>query len=119
MQIKLNNKEIAAYPDTFTVTTQDLDDAEGTTRTADGTLNRDRIAVKRKIEMSFGPLDWNQISSILNDVKDVFFNVYYPDPMAGKYETRTFYVGDRPTAIAVSKGNSIVWEGLTLSLIER
>lgn len=119
MVIKINGQEIAAYPATFLVTTLDLDDGETSVRTADGTLNRDRIAVKRKIEMDFGGLRWNEISSILNSIKDEFFEVYYPDPMTGRYETKTFYSGDRPAAIAISKGNEIIWEGLKLSLVER
>ena len=119
MIIKINGTEIAAYPSSFLVTTLDIDDGETTVRTADGTLNRDRITVKRKIEMNFGPLEWNKVSSILQAVKDEFFEVYYPDPMAGEYQTRTFYVGDRPVAIAIIKGEKIYWEGLKLSLIER
>ncbi|HHY42986.1 MAG TPA: hypothetical protein GX514_09140 [Thermoanaerobacterales bacterium] len=120
MIIRINGKEIAAYPSSFLVTTLDLDDAETTVRTADGTLNRDRIAVKQKIEMDFGPLEWDEISSILQAVQDEFFEVYYPDPVLGTYTTKIFYVGDRPAAVAISKGDGrIVWTGLKLSLIER
>lgn len=119
MLIKINGKEVAAYPATFLVTTLDVDDGEASVRTADGTLNRDRIAVKRKIEMSFGGLEWDKVSAILQSVKDEFFEVHYPDPMTGGYETKTFYAGDRPATIAVAKGDTIIWEGLKLSLIER
>lgn len=119
MVIKINGEEIAKYPATFTVTTMDLDDGETTVRTVDGTLNRNRIATKRKIEMTFNGLKWSEISQILQAIKDEFFEVYYPDPMSGKYETKTFYCGDRPAAIAIAKGDNIIWEGLQLSLIER
>lgn len=119
MEIKINSTEIAKYPATFLVTTLDLDDGETTVRTTDGTLNRDRITVKRKIEMSFGGLEWSEISSILQAIQDEFFEVYYPDPVTGKHETKTFYSGDRPAAIAIARENEIIWEGLKLSLIER
>lgn len=119
MIIKINGQEIAAYPATFLVTTLDLDDGETSVRTADGTLNRDRITVKRKIEMSFGGLEWGKVSAILQSIQDEFFEVYYPDPMTGRYETKTFYSGDRPATIAVAREDTIIWEGLKLSLIER
>lgn len=119
MQIKINGLEIAAYPSQFTVTTLDLDDGESSVRTADGTLNRDRIAVKRQIEMNWGPLPWATISALLRSMENVFFPVTYPDPMTGQYETKTFYVGNRPTPFAVAKGSEIMWNGLKVTLTEK
>ncbi|WMT39748.1 hypothetical protein RE628_20480 [Paenibacillus sp. D2_2] len=117
--LKINSQEIAEYPSSFQVTTMDLDDGESTVRTADGTLNRDRIAVKRQIEMAWGPLKWDRISSILRSMEDVFFPVTYPDPMTGKYETKTFYVGNRPAPFAVAQGTEIMWNGLKVTLTEK
>ncbi|EPY06625.1 Lj965 prophage protein [Paenibacillus alvei TS-15] len=119
MQLKINGQDIAAYPSQFTVTTLDLDDGESSVRTADGTLKRDRIAVKRQIEMTWGQLPWATVSALLRSMENVFFPVTYPDPMTGKYETKTFYVGNRPTPFAVSKGSEIMWNGLKLTLTER
>ncbi|KAF9142796.1 hypothetical protein BGX30_002164 [Mortierella sp. GBA39] len=90
----------------------DLDDGESSVRTADGTLNRDRIAVKRQIEMSWGVLRWSDISAILKSMDGVFFDVTYPDPMAGTHLTKSFYVGNRPAPFAVQQGNDILWNGL-------
>lgn len=119
MQLKINGQEIAAYPSQFTVTVLDLDDSESSVRTADGTLNRDRITVKRQIEMSWGVLKWSQISAILRAMDGVFFQFTYPDPMTGKYETKNFYVGNRPTPFAVSQGNEVLWNGLKVTLTEK
>lgn len=119
MQIKINSQEIAVYPSQFQVSTMDLDDGESTVRTADGTLNRDRIAVKRQIEMSWGPLQWAQISAILKAMDGVFFDFTYPDPMLGTYTTRKMYVGNRSAPFAVAKGSEIMWNGLKLTLTER
>lgn len=119
MQLSINGQEIGVYPSQFTVTTMDLDDGESTVRTADGTLNRDRIAVKRQIEMSWGPLPWSKISAILSAMENVFFPFTYPDPMTGKYETKTFYVGNRPAPFAVAKGSEIMWNGLKVTLTEK
>lgn len=119
MLIKINNVEIAAYPMEFSVTPLDLDNADSTTRTADGTLNRDRVAVKRQIEMTWGDLNWATISSLLQSMSAVFFELYYPDPMDGIYATRTFYVGNRPTTFAMNKGATIMWAGLKVTLTEK
>ncbi|MEF2969233.1 DUF6711 family protein [Paenibacillus sp. M1] len=119
MQLKINGQEIAAYPSQFTVTTLDLDDSESSVRTADGTLNRDRIAVKRQIEMSWGVLKWSQISGILQAMDSVFFDLTYPDPMAGNFVTKTFYVGNRPAPFAVAQDSEIMWSGLKVTLTEK
>ena len=53
-------------------------------------------------------------------VKDVFFQVTYPDPMDGVI-TKTMYVGDR-TATAYfynTKTKEVEWQGLKMNLIER
>ena len=119
MLIKINGTEIAAYPTEFSVTPLDLDNADSTTRTAYGTLNRDRIAVKRQIEMTWGVLEWPTISSLLQSMSGVFFDLYYPDPMEGDYVTRTFYVGNRPTPFALNKNGTILWSGLKVTLTQK
>lgn len=119
MIIKINDTELPKYPAEFSVTPMDIDNGETTTRTADGTLNRDRIATKRQIEMTWGALEWETISAILNLMSGTFFDVYYPDPMDGTYATRTFYVGNRPATVAVAQGDKILWSGLKVTLTER
>lgn len=119
MLLKINNIEIPIYPSEFTVTPLDLDNADSSVRTSDGTLNRDRIAVKRQIEMTFSAMNWATMSALLQATSGVFFDFYYPDPMDGTYVTRTFYVGNRPVTIALPKGNDILWTGLKVTLIEK
>ncbi|PWV97434.1 hypothetical protein DFQ01_12178 [Paenibacillus cellulosilyticus] len=119
MELKIDGQVIASYPSQFTVTTMDLDDGDSTTRTADGTLTRDRVAVKRQIEMQWGVIKWSIMSALLQSMSGVFFDFTYPDPMTGQYETKTFYVGNRPAPVAVSKGGEILWSGLKVTLTER
>lgn len=117
--ITINGVDIAAAPSVFQVTLLDLDDAEASVRTADGTMNRDRIAVKRKIEMSWGPTSPSETSQILQAIQNEFFECTYPDPMTGQMETKTFYVGDRVAPFAVQRDGEIYWTGLKLTLTER
>lgn len=118
MLLRINGVDIAK-PNEFTVTTMDLDDAESTTRTADGTLNRDRIAVKRQIELGWPALPWPSISTLLQAMDAPFFEVYYPDPMIGDYVTKMMYVGNRPAPMAIERNGTILWNGLRVTLTER
>lgn len=119
MQLKINGVDIASTPSSFQVTVLDLDDGEASVRTADGKMNRDRIAVKRKIEMTWGPTNWADTSAILRAIENEFFEFTYPDPATGRFETKTFYVGDRVSPFAVSRGNEIYWSGLKLTITEQ
>lgn len=119
MLIKINGEELASGPSEFTVTIMDLDDADSTSRTADGSLSRDRIAVKRQIELAWPAITWAAISQILTAMEAPFFEVTYPDPMSGRYETRTMYVGNRPAPMPLSKNGELWWSGLRVTLTER
>jgi hypothetical protein len=117
--LAINGVELPVYPAEFQVTIMDLDNAETTTRTADGTLSRDRIAVKRQIQMSWNALRWEDLSAILQMMEAPFFDVTYPDSMSGKIETRVFYVGNRESPIAFTRNGVTWWKGLQLTITER
>lgn len=110
--LKLNGVAVAS-PKSFKVDTLDID-SEGSVRNARGDMFRDRIAIKRKIYLAWGPLEQNEISSILRAVGDVFFLVEYLDPELGQ-TTKTMQVGDR-SAPMLYEG---AWEGLSFNLIEQ
>lgn len=115
--LKINGVSITA-PISFKVEIMDLDGESN--RNAKGELIRDRIAVKRKLECEWPPLTMSQISTILQAVKDVFFQVEYPDPMQGAVITKTFYVGDRSApALYIDKSGKMFWKGLTMNFIEK
>lgn len=111
--------EIASYPAKFSVKVLDLDNAETTTRTADGKMSRDRIAVKRQIEMSWPTLQWAALSAVLQAMQNEFITFTYPDPMTGTQQTKTFYAGDRTAPVAIIIGGVTWWEGLQVTLTEQ
>lgn len=119
MELKIEGRPIAAFPSEFSVQILDLDDADSTTRTADGRLNRDRVAVKRQIDMKFPLLQWAQISALLKQMDSMFFTIYYPDPMEGIYLTKTVYVGNRKAPVAIKKNGVLWWGELQITLTER
>lgn len=119
MTLEINGNAVTASPTEFKVTIMDLDSADSSFRTADGTLSRDRIAVKRQLDITWGILNSTEISSILTAMQDEFFTVKYPDPLIGGDVTKTFYVGNRSSPIAIDKGDYVLWKGLTVMLTEQ
>ncbi|AIQ54565.1 hypothetical protein R70331_25670 [Paenibacillus sp. FSL R7-0331] len=118
MDIRINGVRIAASPSIFQPTILDLDNAETTVRTSNGVLNRDRVAVKRQIQVEWPPIPMPKISALLKQMSGVTFQLYYPDPMAGTYVTKSMYVGDRTAPMAFEKNGVVWWEGLKCTLTE-
>lgn len=113
--IKINGVDIAT-PKTYEATVSDLDGESN--RNANGELIRDRIAVKRKINLEWGLLSQAEIQTLLTSVSGVFFTVTFPDPMSGII-TKTMYVGDRTATAYQYKDGEVKWQGLKMNFIEK
>ena len=91
-----------------------------TARTASGLMVRDRIAVKRKIELSWKYLTASELKKVLTAVSPVFVSVTYIDTETGETRTGTFYAGDRSAAaINYSDGKVTGWKDVKFNLIEQ
>lgn len=113
--IKINGVNIAT-PKTYEVTIQDLDGESN--RNANGAMVRDRIAIKRKLNLEWPPLSQREISTLLNAVSSVFFTITFPDPQEGMI-TKTMYVGDRTAPAYMYINGEAKWSGLKMNLIEK
>ena len=113
--IKINGVDIAT-PKTYEATVTDLDGESN--RNANGELIRDRIAVKRKLNLEWGPLTQTEIQTLLSAVSSVFFTVTFPDPQLGII-TKTMYVGDRTSPAYQYKDGQVKWQGLKMNFIEK
>ena len=113
--IKINGVNIVT-PKTYEVTIQDLDGESN--RNANGAMVRDRIAIKRKLNLEWPPLSQREISTLLNAVSSVFFTVTFPDPQEGMI-TKTMYVGDRTAPAYMYINGEAKWSGLKMNLIEK
>lgn len=89
--IKIGGVELPA-PSTYDVGIMDINKVE---RNARGDMIGERIATKRKIELSWKSLTQSELSSILNVVSPLFFSVEYIDPKDKAVRVGTFYAGDR------------------------
>jgi hypothetical protein len=115
--LKINGVSIAT-PSELKVDINDLDGESN--RNAKGELIRDRVAVKRKLVCKWPPLTMAEISTLLTAVQNEFIAVEYPDPMEGKYFTKTFYVGDRTAPVFRKKEDgTIMWDSLDMNFIEK
>jgi hypothetical protein len=113
--IEVNNVLIPT-PSSFKVGIMDISSAE---RNAKGTMLIDRIAQKRKIEVSWKELEPKKLSEILKLINSTYFFVKYPDPMTGEFETKTFYVGDREIPMYSFINGKPVWIDISFNFIER
>ena len=113
--LKINGVVIAT-PKSFEVTISDLDGESN--RNASGQMIRDRIAIKRKINLEWPPLNQSEMSTLLSAVSSVFFTVEFPDPQLG-IVTKTMYVGDRTMPAYQYKDGEAKWSGLKMNFIER
>lgn len=113
--LKINGVAVKT-PSKFEVQISDLDGESN--RNAQGDLIRDRIAVKRKLVCEWPPLTQAESVMLLNAVKDVFFEVTYPDPQLGII-TKTMYVGDRSLPAYQYKDGEVRWSSLKFNLVER
>lgn len=111
-------------PSALTLGLQDID-ASTTTRSADGTMLRDRVCggatAKRKLNLEWAYIDNEKAHEILHAIDGEFFWVQYYDPYELTLRTAEFYAGDRtmPMYNAVIRNGSILWEKLAVDLIEK
>ncbi|WP_028609736.1 DUF6711 family protein [Paenibacillus harenae] len=113
--LKINGADLPT-PSGYIVTKQDIVKAE---RNARGTMIKELIASKDKIDLTWIYLTPAQLSQLLAAVSANFFNVTYLEPQSGTNRTATFYAGDR-SAPAMDFINGVMrWKDIKFNLIER
>lgn len=110
------NGVVVPTPKAMSISINDIDAETG--RNANGTIVRDRVAVKRKIECEWGMLTQDEMQTLLNAVTPVFFSVKYIDPQTG-ITTKTMYVGDRTAPVYNFNSKFKPWSSLKMNFIEK
>jgi hypothetical protein len=121
LTIKRNNGTTVELPTPAEIkwNLSDLD-GDSSTRNQNGDLFRDRVAVKRKVECSWLPLNGRDMAALLTAVSDPFFELTYPDALAGANRTMTCYVGDRSAPIMrPNASGEWLWGSVSMNFIER
>ena len=99
----------------------DLDAGGSTGRTLDGSMQRDRVAIKEKLVMSFPPMIGSDMQKVLSLIADQFFYCRYYSLRTGNVRTAVMYVGDR-TAKAYymyTKDGSDLYTDIKFNFIEK
>lgn len=113
---KASQKIAIATPTDMQISIMDLSTAF---RNAKGEMSIDRIATKRKLELRYAYLSRTDLSTILNAVSSIFFDVYYTDPQTNSSRTATFYVGDRNTGLLDVQNGIVRYKDVAFNLVEK
>ena len=94
-------------------------DSEDSFRSLSGEMQRDRVAVKVKLECRWNGLTASEMSVILQAMDAVFFDINYFDPFTGGYTTKTFYVGDRSAPVYSIANGKVIFKSFSANFIEK
>jgi len=113
--VKINGFQLPT-PSTYQIGIMDLSRAE---RVASGYLMLERIATKRKLELTWLYLEAASLSEVLTAVSPTSFIVEYFDPQTNSVKTGEFYCGDRGVESFDYRNGKIRWKNIRFNLIER
>ena len=94
-----------------------LEVGAGETRSASGELVSDRVAVKRRLSLSWAFLEPEELSALLSAAGESF-QAEYPDPMGGM-RTAFFRCGEAATGVMRMVGGAPVWTDVSMEWTER
>lgn len=123
-EVGSSNFTVLPSPHKMIVSLQDID-ASSTTRSANGTMLRDRVAggasAKRKLELEWEGMNSEKVKTILQSIGSEFFKLEYPDTYTGTTRIAEFYTGDRSAEMysANLHGAGILWKNLKANFVEK
>lgn len=94
-------------------------DAQNAGRALDGTMIRDRVATKIRLDISCRPLKAEELRQLLNLIQAEYVSVQYDDPMMG-HRTGTFYANNNPASYCMMAADGTEWwHDVSFPLVER
>lgn len=117
--------DIPVEPDVLEWGLNDISSSDaGRVQDANMTMHKNRVAQKRKLQLSWTNPTIAQASAILQMVDPEYFFVRYLDPKSGGYQTREFYAGDlsapfRQIVVNDPDGTRSTVTSLSFNVIER
>lgn len=117
MVLKINGIDLTPYIQQKGIKWQRNDlDGSNAGRTMDGTMHRERVTSKVRLDITCLPLTSEDASVVLNTIYPEYVEVEYVDPMYG-HSIRTMYSNNTPATFIDTATD--LWEGITFPLIER
>ena len=94
-------------------------DGQNAGRALDGTMIRDRVATKIRLDISCRPLKVPELKKLLNLIEPEYVEVQYDDPMMGR-RTGTFYANNNPASYCIRQPDGTEWwHDISFPLVER
>ena len=95
-------------------------DGEGAGRDLSGTLHRNRVGTKRRLDITCRPLKSSEAKTVLTAIIPEWVSVEYYDPQVGSVVTRTMYSNNNPATYLMKKPDGTEWwGGISFPLIEK
>lgn len=118
--LKIDGVDITPYIASGGVKWQRSDvDGPGAGRTLDAKLRRNRVASKRRLDVTCRPLTTAEASIVLTAIMPEWVSVEYTDPQEGGVVTRKMYANNNPASFLLpTKDGKDWWSGITFPLIE-
>ena len=97
-----------------------FDVSSGQERSASGEIIMDRVAVKRKLDLSWAFLSGAELARLLNAVTDsAFFEAAYPDPATGEMRSMICCCGEKTTGVLRMEGGEALWTNVEMTWTEK
>lgn len=93
----------------------DITEAE---RDSTGTMHIDLVATKYKLECTWAHLTQEDMSKLLNAIKNITFSVTFTDPESGSEKTISVYKGDRTIPVLRVKDGKTEYKDFKVNFIE-
>ncbi|MBQ8797233.1 MAG: hypothetical protein IJZ56_03445 [Oscillospiraceae bacterium] len=117
MVLKINGVDMLPYIVEKGIKWQRNDlDGDNAGRTMDGTMHRERVSSKIRLDITCLPLSSADAAVVLNAIYPEYVEVEYTDPMYGLVY-KTMYSNNTPATYINTTTD--LWEGITFPLIER
>lgn len=95
-------------------------DGPGAGRDLSADMRRERVATKRRLDITCIPLTSEQTSKVLTAIMPEWVSVRYYDPQEGKVVKKTMYSNNNPASYCIKrKDGTELWSGITFPLIEK
>ena len=93
--------------------------SKNTTRSANGELKGDIVAIKLKAAFTFAPLSKDQTKVLDTAISKAFFNAKFENPRNGKIETHKMYSGSGSYPVYSYVDGLPRYVGVAVDLIEK
>ena len=89
-------------------------------RMQNGDMQRDRVAIKYRWDVTCRPLTGAEQATLLTLINPVYVNLKFTDPLTNDIETGTYYSNNIPSTFTIRHPDGTeYWTGLAFPLIQQ